>query len=124
MKKSIVAAAALAFAIAGCGGGGTPNPNGGGKARTQSPGDHGGGGGSTGALSPYQQHKYDSYAQQVCYQTDDKNFGIGPYTLGMWLSFVKRDLDLSEPDAIAFVKRVASQQCPENLRNIEQWQHE
>ena len=90
---------------------------------TQSPGDQGGGGGSTGTLSPYQQQKYDNYARVVCYNTDDHN-GIGPYGFGYWLGALETDLTLSRADAIAFVKRVASKQCPENLGNISRWVNE
>jgi hypothetical protein len=124
MRKSVIAAALLAFAIAGCGGGGTTIHSGGAKTGSQSPGAQGGGADVTRQLSPYQQQKYDSYAQAVCRETDDTIPGIGPFTFGMWISFIKKDLNLSEADAIAFVSRVASQQCPENLRNISQWQHE
>jgi hypothetical protein len=119
MRKSVIATAAgaaalLAFGVAGCGGGGTPHQS-------------SGAGGSTGTLSPYQQQKLAKEANRVCdnIRTQETNNVLGDMGK-MTFNFLVRDVQndvvgWSRADAIAWIKQVAKDQCPEYLGNVSRW---
>ena len=124
-SKVVFVAAGLALVVAGglaillVGGGGTSSPsdNGGRTAVGPSgPSDNGGqtgvgtssSGGGGSSKSPYQQHKEDVEAAIVC-----RNIEIGDFYSEM--DQIRTNLNMSTADAISFVNRVASQQCPEVL---------
>jgi hypothetical protein len=106
MKKSIlVAAAVMAFALAGCGGSGSPSPRHN-TGQTSVGTSNSGGGGSS--KSPYQQQKEENEAAKVCSELD--NFSYNQAVISAHLN-----LGFSNDEAIQFVKKAASQQCPEVL---------
>jgi hypothetical protein len=104
----------VALTLSGCGGGNTGATNGsGGLLNGQAPAGPGG----TASLSPYQQQKLNEQANGMCSAMEGNSF------LGRQLAFngqvIAAEMNgLSEVDAIAFVKKVAGQQCPEFLQGV------
>jgi hypothetical protein len=103
----------VALTLSGCGGGNTGATNGsGGPPNGQAPAGPGG----TGALSPYQQQKLDAQANGVCQALDSP---LTSHQVGFNLEVLAvEEIGLSEVDAVTFVKKVASQQCPELIKGV------
>jgi Protein of unknown function (DUF2510) len=103
---ALIVAAGLAVLLVG---GGTPGPSDSGGRTSVGPSSSGGGGGSTAAKSPYRQQKEDWAAGRVCSMLENGSYflavdNVHDYVVGM-----------SQDEADQFVKKVASQQCPEVL---------
>jgi hypothetical protein len=117
MRKAIIAAAGaaalVAFAVAGCGGG---THSGGGK-----------GAPNGGWRSPYQEQQANTAAGQVCDNINMTPTGndIADAALtmgfGVYLNGIEQQLTMSRDDAIAWIKSVAKEQCPEFIGNISKW---